>query len=148
MTPYIRFCSKQLYAASLLQHLLETSQAFQSEVKKCQLNPRTKGMPLSSFLIKPMQRITKYPLFISKILKYTSPQHPDYYNLKTALSQMENFCQEVNESVRQSENNVRLKWVQKHVLQNEPNIIKFNSETNSLGPRQFLHYGILVKVTN
>ena len=36
--------------------------------QKCtQDEPRTKGMPLSSFLLKPMQRITRYPLMIEKV---------------------------------------------------------------------------------
>jgi len=30
-------------------------------------NPKTKGMPLSSFLLKPMQRITRYPLLVEKV---------------------------------------------------------------------------------
>ena len=35
--------------------------------QKCVQNPKTKGMPLSSFLLKPMQRITKYPLIVEKV---------------------------------------------------------------------------------
>lgn len=75
MTGYIKFCSNQLDAAALLQRLTETSVTFKEFVKKCQSYPATKGMPLSSFLIKPMQRITKYPLLISKILENTPPNH-------------------------------------------------------------------------
>lgn len=76
MTGYITFCSNQLEGAALLQRLTETSSAFKDVVKKCQSHPATMGMPLSSFLIKPMQRITKYPLLISKILENTSADHP------------------------------------------------------------------------
>lgn len=36
-------------------------------LQKCVQNPKTKGMPLSSFLLKPMQRITKYPLLVEKV---------------------------------------------------------------------------------
>lgn len=75
MTGYIRFCSNQLDSAVLLQRLTESSVAFRDIVKKCQGHPATKGMPLSSFLIKPMQRITKYPLLISKIVKNTPQNH-------------------------------------------------------------------------
>lgn len=67
MTVYIRFCSCQLRAAALLQHLTTTKPEFLELSKKCQSDPRTQGLPLSSFLIKPMQRITKYPLLISKV---------------------------------------------------------------------------------
>lgn len=76
MTCYTTFCSKQLEAASLLQKLTETSGPFRDIVRKCQNNVATRGMPLSSFLIKPMQRITKYPLLISKILENTPDNHP------------------------------------------------------------------------
>jgi hypothetical protein len=67
MTAYIRFCSRQLSAAKFLQQLTEESADFRNLVKQCQRDPRTNGMPLSSFLIKPMQRITKYPLLIKKV---------------------------------------------------------------------------------
>lgn len=67
MSAYIRFCSCQISAAMYLQYLTETLPEFVQVAHTCQQDPRTKGMPLSSFLIKPMQRITKYPLIISKV---------------------------------------------------------------------------------
>jgi len=70
MTAYIRFCSRQLSAAKFLQQLTDESPEFRDIVKQCQSDPRTNGMPLSSFLIKPMQRITKYPLLIKKVSMY------------------------------------------------------------------------------
>lgn len=35
--------------------------------QKIATNYRCKGMPLSSFLLKPMQRITRYPLLIKNV---------------------------------------------------------------------------------
>lgn len=67
MSAYIRFCSCQISAAVYLQRLTETLPEFVEVAHVCQQDPRTKGMPLSSFLIKPMQRITKYPLIINKV---------------------------------------------------------------------------------
>ncbi|KAK7791370.1 hypothetical protein R5R35_007909 [Gryllus longicercus] len=146
MTAYIRFCSCQLSAASFLQQLTEQSSEFRDLARQCQADPRTKGMPLSSFLIKPMQRITKYPLIIKKILEYTPKGHPDWQNLQEALLKAEEFCKQVNEGVREKENSDRLEWLQRHVqcdgLQEE---LVFNSLTNSLGPRKFLHHGVLHK---
>lgn len=63
----MRFCSCQLSAGALLQELTDTSSAFRELCRQCQRDPRTQGLPLSTFLIKPMQRITKYPLLISKV---------------------------------------------------------------------------------
>lgn len=31
------------------------------------MDPRCKGMPLSSFILKPMQRVTRYPLLIKNV---------------------------------------------------------------------------------
>ncbi|XP_018398636.1 PREDICTED: intersectin-2 isoform X4 [Cyphomyrmex costatus] len=146
MSAYIRFCSCQISAAMYLQRLTETSLEFVRVAQACQQDPRTKGMPLSSFLIKPMQRITKYPLIINKILEYTPIDHPDRQYLQEALAKSEEFCTQVNEGVREKENSDRLEWLQSHVICDglEEQLI-FNSLTNSLGPRKLIHFGILHK---
>ncbi|XP_018307456.1 intersectin-1 isoform X3 [Mycetomoellerius zeteki] len=146
MSAYIRFCSCQISAAMYLQRLTETSPEFVRVAQACQQDPRTKGMPLSSFLIKPMQRITKYPLIINKILEYTPIGHPDRQYLQEALAKSEEFCTQVNEGVREKENSDRLEWLQSHIICDglEEQLI-FNSLTNSLGPRKLLHFGILHK---
>ncbi|XP_025153688.1 intersectin-2 isoform X3 [Harpegnathos saltator] len=146
MSAYIRFCSCQISAAMYLQRLTETSSEFVQVAQACQQDPRTKGMPLSSFLIKPMQRITKYPLIIGKILEHTPVDHPDRQYLQEALAKSEEFCTQVNEGVREKENSDRLEWLQTHVVCDglEEQLV-FNSLTNSLGPRKLIHYGILHK---
>ncbi|XP_054264037.1 intersectin-1 isoform X2 [Macrosteles quadrilineatus] len=146
MTVYVRFCSCQLTAAAQLQRLTEQSEQFRQLVRRCQADPRTKGMPLSSFLIKPMQRITKYPLLIQKIVESTPVDHPDYTYLIEALAKAEEFCTQVNEGVREKENSDRLEWLQKHVsFDGLEERLVFNSLTNSVGPRKFLHFGSLTK---
>ncbi|XP_015189067.1 PREDICTED: intersectin-1 isoform X9 [Polistes dominula] len=146
MSAYIRFCSCQISAAVYLQRLTETVPEFVEVAHACQQDPRTKGMPLSSFLIKPMQRITKYPLIINKILEHTPPDHPDRQYLQEALARAEEFCTQVNEGVREKENSDRLEWLQNHIVSDglEEQLV-FNSLTNSLGPRKLLHFGILHK---
>ncbi|KAK2582098.1 hypothetical protein KPH14_002798 [Odynerus spinipes] len=146
MSAYIRFCSCQISAAVYLQRLTETFPEFVEVAHACQQDARTKGMPLSSFLIKPMQRITKYPLIINKILEHTPVDHPDRQYLQEALAKAEEFCTQVNEGVREKENSDRLEWLQNHVVCDglEEQLV-FNSLTNSLGPRKLLHYGILHK---
>ena len=56
----------------------------------------------------------------------------------------------VNEGMRMKENSERLEWLQIHVdLQTEEKALQekitFNSLTNSVGPRRFLHCGLLKK---
>jgi hypothetical protein len=37
-------------------------------------------MPLSFYLLKPVKRVTEYPLLMEKLLKHTPADHPDYHN--------------------------------------------------------------------
>ncbi|XP_016404248.1 intersectin-2-like [Sinocyclocheilus rhinocerous] len=146
MQAYIRFCSCQLNAAALLQQKTDKSPDFKLFLKKIASNYRCKGMPLSSFLLKPMQRITRYPLLIKNILENTPPTHADHANLQAALEQAEELCSQVNEGVREKENSDRLEWIQNHVLcDGVIEHLVFNSLTNCLGPRKLLHSGKLHK---
>lgn len=103
-------------------------------------------MPLSSFLLKPMQRITRYPLLIRSILENTPENHVDHSSLKLALERAEELCSQVNEGVREKENSDRLEWIQTHVqCEGLTEQLVFNSLTNCLGPRKLLHSGKLYK---
>ncbi|XP_054975715.1 intersectin-2 isoform X1 [Sorex araneus] len=146
MQPYIRFCSCQLNGAALLQHRTDEDADFKDFLKKLASDPRCKGMPLSSFLLKPMQRITRYPLLIRSILDNTPETHVDHSSLKLALEQAEELCSQVNEGVREKENSDRLEWIQAHVqCDGLAEQLIFNSLTNCLGPRKLLHSGKLYK---
>ncbi|XP_068505369.1 intersectin-2a isoform X4 [Syngnathus scovelli] len=146
LRPYVGFCSCQLNAAALLQSKTHNQPDFKDFLKKIATNYRCKGMPLSSFLLKPMQRITRYPLLIKNILEHTPKQHPDHTPLREALERAEELCSQVNEGVREKENSDRLEWIQSHVQYDGviENLV-LNSLTNCLGPRKLLHSGRLHK---
>ncbi|XP_036079855.1 intersectin-2 isoform X2 [Rousettus aegyptiacus] len=146
MQAYIRFCSCQLNGAGLLQQKTDEDTDFKEFLKKLASDPRCKGMPLSSFLLKPMQRITRYPLLIRSILENTPESHVDHSSLKLALERAEELCSQVNEGVREKENSDRLEWIQAHVqCEGLAEQLIFNSLTNCLGPRKLLHSGKLYK---
>ncbi|XP_069829177.1 intersectin-2 isoform X4 [Dendropsophus ebraccatus] len=146
MQAYIRFCSCQLNGAALLQFKTDESQEFKDFLKRLATDPRCKGMPLSSFLLKPMQRITRYPLIIKNILENTAETHRDHGHLRDALERSEELCSQVNEGVREKENSDKLEWIQAHVqCDGVIEQITFNSLTNCLGPRKILHSGKLYK---
>ena len=66
LTPHVRWCSCQLNACTLLQQK-SSDPTFREFEQKCKADSRTGGLPLSSFLLKPMQRVTKYPLLIKRV---------------------------------------------------------------------------------
>ncbi|MBZ3889383.1 Intersectin-1 [Sciurus carolinensis] len=81
-----------------------------------------------------------------KILENTPENHPDHSHLKHALEKAEELCSQVNEGVREKENSDRLEWIQAHVqCEGLSEQLVFNSVTNCLGPRKFLHSGKLYK---
>ncbi|XP_078069025.1 intersectin-2-like isoform X4 [Mustelus asterias] len=146
MQAYIRFCSCQLNGAAILQQKTDEEPEFKDYLKKLASDPRCKGMPLSSFLLKPMQRITRYPLIIKNILENTPENHADLSHLMLALERAEELCSQVNEGVREKENSDRLEWIQSHVqCDGLAEHIVFNSITNCLGPRKLLYSGKLYK---
>uniref|UniRef100_A0A4W5K8W1 Intersectin 2b n=1 Tax=Hucho hucho TaxID=62062 RepID=A0A4W5K8W1_9TELE len=99
LQPYIRFCSCQLNGAALLQSRTDNQQDFKDFLKKIATDYRCKGMPLSSFLLKPMQRITRYPLHIKNVILCHANRSGLTHNF----------------GVREKENSDRLEWIQSHV---------------------------------
>ncbi|XP_028409524.1 intersectin-1-like isoform X2 [Dendronephthya gigantea] len=146
LTPYIRFCSCQLKACKLLQNKIETVPEFKAFEKKCCQDSRARGLPLSSYLLKPLQRVTKYPLLIRKILEDTPQMHSDRGDLEIALEKAEDLCRQVNEGVRSQEDTDRLEFMQTHITtEGLDEKLIFNSQTNCLGQRKFVYEGTLYK---
>ena len=151
MGAYVRFCSSQLTSAGLLQNLIEIKPGFDEFIRKCQSHPKVKGMPLSFFMLKPVKRVMDYPILVEKILKNTPKGHPDHFLLEKALELSKELCEQVNEGTRHKENTERLEWLQIHLdSAKNPALtldekLTFNSVTNLMGPRKFLHHGLLKK---
>ncbi|KNE66730.1 hypothetical protein AMAG_19499 [Allomyces macrogynus ATCC 38327] len=60
--------------------------------------PETRGHTLDSLLIKPIQRITKYPLLVAETKKYAYENDPDYQALVQALAAMRDLTDLVDQS--------------------------------------------------
>ncbi|KAK4168511.1 hypothetical protein QBC43DRAFT_100914 [Cladorrhinum sp. PSN259] len=63
----------------------------------------TSAWNLDSLLVKPMQRITKYPDIITHLLKYTPADHPDREALVAARLQVIDAIDEINKSKKNYE---------------------------------------------
>ncbi|KXJ95534.1 hypothetical protein Micbo1qcDRAFT_115721 [Microdochium bolleyi] len=63
----------------------------------------TKAWNLDSLLIKPMQRITKYPNLLIQLLGETPADHPDRPALLTAKEQLETAIEEINKTKKNFE---------------------------------------------
>lgn len=65
-------------------------------------------MNLTSYLIKPVQRLCKYPLLVREILRSTPEDHPDYTKLQQALTKVETLVSNTNEITAAAENAFRI----------------------------------------
>ncbi|CAD8154557.1 unnamed protein product [Paramecium octaurelia] len=55
-----------------------------------------KGGDLNSFLIKPVQRLPRYSLLITSVVKYTWKDHPDYQDLQKTLNSFASVTQQID----------------------------------------------------
>ncbi|KAG0801406.1 hypothetical protein G6F22_001282 [Rhizopus arrhizus] len=87
---YSEYCKKHEDAVLKLQELKSQVET-QTFLSKCQeqIQGKTTSWDLGSLLIKPVQRVLKYPLLLREILALTSPEHLDHDDLASALKEIE-----------------------------------------------------------
>ncbi|KAM8858001.1 uncharacterized protein arhgef49 isoform 1-T1 [Synchiropus picturatus] len=69
-------------------------------------NTALRRMNLRSFLMAPLQRVTKYPLLLSRIIKVTPECHPEFARLREAKSRVESHLEHINMKTKQEGNGV------------------------------------------
>ncbi|KAJ2963631.1 hypothetical protein NQZ79_g1368 [Umbelopsis isabellina] len=101
---YCEYCKKHETAVIRLQEL-ETKPEVQAFFKSCQqqMQDRTTSWDLGSLLIKPVQRVLKYPLLLQQIRMLTEPTHPDFENLERATKEIQNVADRINEIKRRKD---------------------------------------------
>ncbi|GAA5796260.1 hypothetical protein HPULCUR_001630 [Helicostylum pulchrum] len=72
---------------------------------KCkeQIQGKTTSWDLGSLLIKPVQRVLKYPLLLREILSLTSPTHDDHDDLSAAVKEIQEVADNINEIKRRKD---------------------------------------------
>ncbi|VDM43765.1 unnamed protein product [Toxocara canis] len=143
---FVDFCSNQQSAIELLNDLELHNLAFQQVYRRCCESTRARGLNLSYLTLLPMGRITRYPLLFEKLIKYTPNESPHREELEKAYKMLKSLCAEVNTVICEMDNANMLLWAQHHIRCDtlKPPIL-FPSRTRKVGPRSFLHSGILQK---
>ncbi|XP_006461326.1 hypothetical protein AGABI2DRAFT_185603 [Agaricus bisporus var. bisporus H97] len=101
---YKQYITRHPSALTHLQELPQTA-AVQNYLARTQAiaSSLSHAWDLSSLLIKPVQRLLKYPLLLAAIIDETPDTHPDKANLREARKQMEEAARNVNEGRRRAE---------------------------------------------
>lgn len=100
---YKVYCANQEVATSTYERLLKRNSQFSRYLDVCHSDPQCKGLRLVDFLIKPVQRICKYPLLLRELLKHTSQEHTDFKSISEASSLIEEVVESLNEWQRKEQ---------------------------------------------
>nr|XP_028579556.1 T-lymphoma invasion and metastasis-inducing protein 2 isoform X2 [Podarcis muralis] len=92
---YSGFCANHIKVQKVLERA-KTDKAFKAFLDA--RNPaKQHSSTLESFLIKPVQRVLKYPLLLKELVSLTDPESEEHYHLTEALKAMEKVASHINE---------------------------------------------------
>eukprot|EP01119_Soliformovum_irregulare_P007409 TRINITY_DN1981_c0_g1_i1.p1 TRINITY_DN1981_c0_g1~~TRINITY_DN1981_c0_g1_i1.p1 ORF type:complete len:635 (-),score=198.91 TRINITY_DN1981_c0_g1_i1:6-1706(-) len=81
-------------------------------LKDGEKHPDSHFLTIEDFLIKPYQRMCKYPLLLQNLLESMPTSDPDYAGLKDSLEKLRSYIRGINEAKRESENTEKLFSIQ------------------------------------
>lgn len=99
---YVKYCENQTLMVKALQRL-QTRPAFANALKKLESHPSCQSLSLHSFLMLPMQRVTRLPLLLDAVLKNLASEDDEYHACAQALVTLNNFVSQCNEGARNTE---------------------------------------------
>nr|XP_027228855.1 uncharacterized protein LOC113820712 [Penaeus vannamei] len=95
------YCVRQGSASLLLQTLEKEKELLRIFLKVSQMeNTLLRRMNLHSFLMVPVQRVTKYPLLLARLYKTTPPTHPSREDCRRAKEKIELHLQHMNNETK------------------------------------------------
>ncbi|KAI5621957.1 rho guanine nucleotide exchange factor 16 isoform X1 [Silurus asotus] len=113
--PYIVYCSNETFQQRTLQKLLAFNAAFKEVLKQIESSPECGALPMISFLILPMQRVTRLPLLVDTICQKTIKQTTEYYAARWALKSISKLVKSCNDGARRMERTEQMYTIQKQM---------------------------------
>lgn len=138
MKVYLPYCTNQGTAAQILTAERARQPALDQLLVQLRSSPAGRGLDLSSYLLTPMQRITRYPLLLSQILKYTQEDHVDHPFLTEALKNSQYLLTYTNERIRERQSEERLKVLSQTLFVGSEARVDLTKPTRFLGARRIL----------
>lgn len=145
------FCSNQPFALEMIKSRQKKDSRFQTFVQDAESNPLCRRLQLKDIIPTEMQRLTKYPLLLDNIAKYTEwPTERE--KVRKAADHCRRILNCVNQAVREAENKQRLEDYQRRLdtsnlkLSEYPNVEEFRNL--DLTKRKMIHEGPLVWKVN
>uniref|UniRef100_A0AAR2JP68 Rho guanine nucleotide exchange factor 12 n=1 Tax=Pygocentrus nattereri TaxID=42514 RepID=A0AAR2JP68_PYGNA len=108
------FCSNQPFALELIKSRQKKDQRFASFVQEAESNRQCRRLQLKDIIPVEMQRLTKYPLLLENIAKYTEDVE-EKSKVKRAGECCRKILNHVNQEVKEAENKQRLEDYQRRL---------------------------------
>ncbi|XP_029911410.1 rho guanine nucleotide exchange factor 16 [Myripristis murdjan] len=113
--PYIVYCSNETFQQRTLQMLLGSNTAFKETLKQIESSSDCGGLPMISFLILPMQRVTRLPLLLDTICQKTPDKTAEYFAAVWALHAISKLVASCNDGARRMERTEQMYTIQKQM---------------------------------
>ncbi|XP_005528410.1 PREDICTED: rho guanine nucleotide exchange factor 16 [Pseudopodoces humilis] len=113
--PYISYCSNEVYQQRTLDKLLTTNPLFKETLKQIERKPECGGLPMISFLILPMQRVTRLPLLLDTIQQKTNASTAAYGAATRAVKAISKLVKSCNDGARAMERTEQMYTLQKQL---------------------------------
>ncbi|XP_062832482.1 ephexin-1 isoform X1 [Anolis carolinensis] len=110
---YVTYVSNQTYQERTYKQLLQDKPAIREVISQLELDPKCKGLPFSSFLILPFQRITRLKLLVQNILKKVEEKSEREITALEAHKELETVVKACNEGVRKMSRTEQMISIQK-----------------------------------
>ncbi|XP_067363547.1 rho guanine nucleotide exchange factor 12 isoform X3 [Channa argus] len=140
------FCSNQPFALEIIKTKQKKDSRFTSFIQEAESNRLCRRLQLKDIIPVEMQRLTKYPLLLDNIAKYTdNPVEKD--KVKQAADCCRKVLNHVNQAVKESEDKQRLEDYQRRLdlssLKQTDNPIILELKNLDLTKRTMVHEGPL-----
>ncbi|PIL33059.1 transporter [Ganoderma sinense ZZ0214-1] len=140
---YMEYCVNHASAIRVLQALRQSNPELAAALQRLRDDPTARSLDLSSYLLVPMQRITRYPLLFKQIIHYTEPSE-DRSSIERAQQMAQTVLEHINETIRDQEGKERLREISKDLWVGQGRL-DLTAPTRYMGPRRLLKEGILMK---
>lgn len=105
---YGQFCSQHQDAVSYYKDVLKTDRRFQAFIRQKCLHPLMKKKGIPECILFVTHRVTKYPLILEALMKYSKDQEEEITTLKRALDLVKEILVNINAQVAEKDRDKRL----------------------------------------
>lgn len=105
---YSNYCTNQVSSEEIVQQQLRENQRFAEFAADVHKMEESHSLEIQSFLMKPFQRICRYPLLLKELMKRTPNSWPDYASVVSAVQAIDAIMKDANETQRVTDSMLKI----------------------------------------